>query len=450
MITVRPRPVIGVVIALLVLTSFYLLHPNRDALRVPSSFSAPFSAFSGSPAAVAAAAPSSPKSTAPEKPYGREYRGHSTPADINRVTNSTLGFGKVFVVGLPERTDKRDAIALASALTGFDVEWVDGVRGEDIPNKAVPFGVDRAKLMETNLGSWRGHMNAVRRVVEEGLDSALIMEDDMDWDVRLKPQLELVAAGARAVLSNLPDFYFPTGRPSFDYSSTSSAGEPVNPYGDDWDILWLGHCGEPFPEDLPENKNLPAEDPGKIAMARKYTILNDATVPPLDHVTGIVDFQAYPERTRWVHVTAAPICTFAYAVSQRGARKILYDLSVDRLSGPFDNALAWLCRRAVGGWSKLAALAAQGDPLDRAGTMGDRGLDAKCLSVTPPVFFHHKAKGNIRGDSDIQSVGGEGEGEEGEDAPPVIREKGSTENIVWSARLNILNMIHGTAMETQW
>ncbi|KAL2276192.1 hypothetical protein FJTKL_01254 [Diaporthe vaccinii] len=437
MIAVRPRPVIGIAIAILVVATFYLLHPNRNALRVPSSFSAPFSAFSGSSAADS----SSSKSNAAEKPYGRNYHGHSTPDDINRVTNGTLGFGKVFVVGLPERTDKRDATSLSAALTGFDIEWVDGVRGESIPDKAVPFGIDRKKLMETNLGSWRGHMNAIRRVVDQNLDAALIMEDDMDWDVRLKPQLEIVAAGARAVMSNLPDTYFPTGRAS------SSAGPiPTSPYGDDWDILWLGHCGEPFPEELPENKELPDDDAGKVAMMRRYTILNDATVPPLDHVTGIVDFKAHPERTRWVHVTAAPICTFAYAVSNRGAQKILYDLSVDHLSGPFDNALAWLCRRAVGGWSKLAALAAAGDPQDREGKLGDRGLDAKCLSVTPPVFFHHKAKGNIHGDSDIQNVGGEGEQEQ----PPVIREKGSTENVMWSARLNILNMIQGTAMKSQW
>lgn len=159
MIAVRPRPVVAVSIALLIITTFYLLHPSRNALRVPSSFSAPFSAFSGSPAAD----PSSSKSNAAEKPYGRGYHGHSTPDDINRVTNSTLGFSKVFVVGLPERSDKRDAISLSSALTGFDIEWVDGVRGEAIPDKAVPFGIDRKKLMETNLGSWRGHMNAIRR-----------------------------------------------------------------------------------------------------------------------------------------------------------------------------------------------------------------------------------------------------------------------------------------------
>ncbi len=81
---------------------------------------------------------------------------------IERVTNSTLGFQKVFAVGLPERSDKRDALALTSSLTGFRIDWVDGVRGETIPDTAVPFGVNRVKLWENNLGSWRGHMNVVR------------------------------------------------------------------------------------------------------------------------------------------------------------------------------------------------------------------------------------------------------------------------------------------------
>lgn len=260
----------------------------------------------------------------------------------------------------------------------------------------------------------------------------------MDWDVRLKPQLELTAAGARAVLSSLPDAFFPTGRPSSSRSPPLKG--PSSPYGDDWDVLWLGHCGEPFPEDLPENQNLPDTDPGFQAMARKWTILNDATVPPLDHVTGIVDFQRYPERTRWIHVTAAPICTFAYALSYRGAQKILYALSVDGLSGPFDNALAALCRRSVGSWSGLA----RGG--DGEQVVGDRGLDAKCVSVTPPLFFHHKSRGLVNADSDIQDYG---KGEDGREAPEV-REKGVTENIMWSARLNILNMIAGRKMESQW
>ena len=100
----------------------------------------------------------------------REQRDTKAPivkvfdADVGRVSNQTLGFSKVFVLGLPERTDKRDAITLASALTGFKVEFIDGIRGETVPNKALPFGIgDRAAFMESNIGSWRGHMNAIQR-----------------------------------------------------------------------------------------------------------------------------------------------------------------------------------------------------------------------------------------------------------------------------------------------
>ncbi|KAK9794276.1 hypothetical protein SCARD494_05853 [Seiridium cardinale] len=409
-----PRHVTFGGIAFVIIVLFVVFTPRSPHMNLPqfhssASSSNPPSSSSSSPVDTSSnLGPYGSSSKTAEKLYGKGYPGHSSPADINRVTNSTLGFGKVFVVGLPERTDKRDAMTLTSSLTGFHVEWVDGVRGETIPDKAVPFGADRKKLWENNLGSWRGHMNAVRRIVEEDLDSALIMEDDMDWDVRLQPQLERVAQGARALLS--------------------SASNPISPYGDDWDILWLGHCGEVFPELLDENKNKPADDAGIMYMQRKFVIENDLTVPPLDKVTGLIDFKSSPEHTRWVHITGAPICTFAYALSQRGARKVLFDLSVDHLTGPFDNSLAGLCRRSV------ASVGVQ-DPAKA----GDRGLDAKCLSVTPPVFFHHRAKGMMNADSDIQTgTGG------------AVREKGYTENIAWSARNNIRNMIMGTRMDSQY
>lgn len=151
----RPRLVVTAVAAVFVFVSFYVIRSGRPKT--------PFLSFGS--ALIKAPGASTSKNTDNELPYGWEYRGHSDPADINRVTNGTLGFGKVFVVGLPERSDKRDAIALAASLTGFNVEWINGVRGESVPDKAVPFGVDREILMETNLGSWRGHMNAIRRYV---------------------------------------------------------------------------------------------------------------------------------------------------------------------------------------------------------------------------------------------------------------------------------------------
>lgn len=104
-----------------------------------------------------------PASSGPS--FGPDYHGQSSPANINQVTNSTLGFSKIFVIGLPERTDKRDAMTLTSSLTGFKLEFIDGVKGEAVPDKAIPFGKNRDNLPNTYLGSWRSHINAVRRQV---------------------------------------------------------------------------------------------------------------------------------------------------------------------------------------------------------------------------------------------------------------------------------------------
>ncbi|RYP05919.1 hypothetical protein DL764_003477 [Monosporascus ibericus] len=248
-----------------------------------------------------------------------EHKSQPGPTDIDRVTNDALGFSRVFVVGLPERSDKRDAMALTSALTDFHVEWVDGVNGE----------------------SWFAEM-------------------------------------------------------AYDGSAEG------------WDLLWLGHCGEVFPELQDENRGKPTDDAGICYMSRKFTISDDPRIPDPDKVTGLIDFKIEFPHTRWVHITGAPICSFAYALSSQGAREVLFDLSVDHPTGPFDSALAGLCRRAVSSHGILYP--------DEA---GDRGLDTRCISVTRPIFFHHKAKGPVNADSDIQTVAG------GE-----IREHGAAEDIV--------------------
>lgn len=293
---------------------------------------------------------------------------------------------------------------MTSSLTDIRLDWVDGVRGQEIPDKAVPFvrrlsvriwearltvkqGTNRTQLWENNLGSWRGHMNAIRSIVDNRLASALIMEDDMDWDVSIKGQLSQFAVGAREI----------TESPSVDGGS---------PYGDNWDLLWLGHCGELFPEMVEPKLDNPD--------TRKYLIENDQTVPSFKNIKGMIKWQDYPERTRFVHRTGGPICTFAYALSYTGAQKVLYALSVDGLHGPFDNALSDLCRYQF--------------------------YNTRCVSATPAYFFHHKPKGYMSKDSDIQGYGAGGE----------IREKGMTENIVYSARLNIVQLLTGKEPVPQW
>lgn len=250
----------------------------------------------------------------------------------------------------------------------------------------------------------------------------------MDWDVHVKDQLHDVARGARHL--------FPADGP---------LTTPDSPYGDDWDILWLGHCGEPLPETLPENGGLDPQQKQKIG--NKYMVQDDATVPPYDRVSGLVDWSAFPANTRIIHHTGSPICTFAYAISQRAARKLLYALSIDGLTMAFDNSLAQLCRDSVAAMgrrtqSETTRLQQRGvdtgseslPPQDRS-----TGFGLRCVSVNPTMMFHHKPRGRVNGDSDIQHYDSD-----------AVREEGWTENLQWSMRLNVPNVLSGAPLVPQF
>jgi hypothetical protein len=49
-----------------------------------------------------------------------------------------------------------------SALNGVDVEYIDGVTGNQVPDRALPPPASHDILLSGNIGSWRGHLNAIR------------------------------------------------------------------------------------------------------------------------------------------------------------------------------------------------------------------------------------------------------------------------------------------------
>ncbi|KAI9840909.1 MAG: hypothetical protein M1837_001236 [Sclerophora amabilis] len=394
MISPRPRPVIGITAGVLLLCilffSFTTLYRPRGSEQLREKIFEP-----DEPTATQSLASTPTPELMPLFPedetnvvldYDEEDEGNGAPisdAEASKLeymaplANETLGFEKIFVINLPARTDKRDALTLAASLTHMKLTFLPAVYGPDVPDKAVPMGTNRTLLWETNLGSWRSHMNALREVVENGYSSALILEDDMDWDVNIHSQLRSLAVGTQYVTSTMQPHR----------TAISS------PYGSAWDLLWVGHCGEVVHTEPPHYRN--------------YTVHPDPTVPPRDHCTGQHRFKEYPARTRWIHETGSPVCTFAYAVSLAGAQKILYRQSLVGLDhGPFDNSLSWMC--------------------------GAGELDMKCVSVTPPLFEQHMRKGSMGGDSDIR-----------QGDPKAQREKAYTKNIVWSTRMNIDRLIMG-------
>jgi hypothetical protein len=71
-------------------------------------------------------------------------------------------FEKIFVVGLPSRTDRRDGMVLQAAVSDLSIEFIDGVWGDEVPDKALPNFRGHDRLPDPSIGSWRGHMNAIQ------------------------------------------------------------------------------------------------------------------------------------------------------------------------------------------------------------------------------------------------------------------------------------------------
>lgn len=238
------------------------------------------------------------------------------------------------------------------------------------------------------------------------MSSALILEDDVDWDVRIRSQLLDFARSADALqqppFSSIPESRpdGPGNIPEIKFTDLKDTTEPVtSAYGDNWDLLWLGHCGMRFPV---SNSKSPH---GRVIH------LNDETVAEKRYLWSITGpfklIEDYPQHTRAVHYTEEGVCSLAYAISQRGARKLLYEVGLKDVRDAFDILLRFFCNSGPGRKAH------------------------KCLTVQPALFHHFRPAGPIAAESDI---GNHGDG---------FRENSLTDMVRWSVRLNAETILDG-------
>ena len=218
---------------------------------------------------------------------------------IKAIHNNTLGFGDVYIIHMPGRTDKLDSLRLLTSITNISYKIIPGVDGKEIPHVAWPGFYKEGERAASITGCWRAHMNAAASILDNNLSSALILEDDADWDVSLKTQLTQFALGSRHILN----------------ASTSS--EPQSPYGDGWDMLWIGHCAQSRP----------------TQPFSRFIIANDTTVRPAGHRWHLWNPEPtltydlpHNRTTRVVYRSAGGMCSFGYALSYTGARKYISEL----------------------------------------------------------------------------------------------------------------------------
>lgn len=345
-------------------------------------------------------------------------------------------------------------------------------------------------------------------MVYQNLSTALIFEDDVDWDIRLRPQLQAFALASRwlsddpATARDISHYSIGvTSNPETAENSihNSSSSNPIpkelysvslpsammdvkhrdpkiSPYGDpeNWDLLWLGHCGAGFPR--------PADDPERPAIGRHNVLLadpNDPTVPMPAHLRahpfGPLDAlgETHPPHTRVYHrASGGALCTVAYAVSQRGARRLLHEFGIKKWSRIWDVEMGDWCagddfalqpttdlvpsstpkESLDGGLAAEIEEISSSSPSEDGGLGGVRGKvkrDAatddkkkrgqrKCITSQPPIFAHHHPLG---GESNIGGLGGG------------YARNVETKYVRLSTRMNLEALLRGDPEETlhdQW
>lgn len=276
----------------------------------------------------------------------------------------------------------------------------------NVDPKALPIGAE--ELDAAGLGNWRAHMNIVNTIVREGISSALILEDDADWDIRIKTQMQDFARASRLLVQPLKgtenryaDPTFPKSKKSQSYTNLPvdaneehTVSPTTSPYGDldRWDLLWVGHCGTHFPE-------------GRTGLSLGRAVIhNDETVPEPQHIEmqfgDSLLAEKYPAHTRIVHRAHMNLCTLGYALSLPGARRMLWEMGLRKLNKGTDVTLREMCD-------------------------GEDGRPPRiCLTVQPQLFQHHRPVGKLSTFSDISNHG------------DAVNEVAFSRNIRWSTRVN--------------
>ena len=238
-------------------------------------------------------------------------------------------------------------------------------------------GLGSQESKRPNRGSalaWLAHLDMIKFFIASDLDTAMIMEDDADWDVAIKEQMPLISDAVRNF-------------------SRVDPNDPA-PYGRSWDVLWLGHCGEVTEID---------------ALRREF---NDTTLarpaPWKDFYTGWSKFKIdnVKEGHRVIQMAILPVCSFGYALNRANAQKVL----------------TWAGRGAD-------------EAFDVVLSVGCREGHLKCVTINPEVMHHYTptdAHGYV---SQVQAGDGKGDESKEDDFESV---KGHTANIVRSARCEAL------------
>jgi len=245
-------------------------------------------------------------------------------ASMEAAGNSTLGFDKIVFINVKKRYDREDAMAVQAYLAGLDIEDYPAVTPDMIISAGMPPSHRINAFKSAGIrGCYRSHANIWSDMVRKKSPPVLIMESDAAWDINLRPIMSDINKQFVKFLHNinstaLPDASFAGRRHA---SSSSENTKPSKPFYDPsdpwlsshWDFFSFGQCREGH-QDHDIKLEWPAVHP-----------------PP-----GKFSYYGSPlNKTRVLRRAGGIICLTGYAVSHRGAAKLLLRHALD-LDSPVD------------------------------------------------------------------------------------------------------------------
>jgi hypothetical protein len=212
--------------------------------------------------------------------------------------------------------------------------------------------------------AWLGHLNVLRWFLDSGIETMLVVEDDVDWDIHLRTsQVPKVAAAMRTLLVEQQQSG-QARRQNLRKKPTSP--EKAGGYwgrSTDWDILYLGHCGDMFyPHEWQNETEVP-----RIAVS-------DTSLPSPEYMhiltRRFLHELGIPIKTRLVHKSISPLCTFGFALSRTAAHRLYHDIAAHEPPGgsqAYDVRILEACR----------------------------DLGFRCWTANPELFHHQDAPSEI-------------------------------------------------------
>ena len=313
--------------------------------------------------------------------------------NVSAVRNKTLGFGTVYVLTEDTTTWRVQGLRQAAKLTGLTLTIPIQPRRPDNEVYEHLDGAEPTRALN-EIRAVLNYISLLETFLSSGDETALFFEDDVDFSIAVKDQMESIS---QAIFNHTSGA---DSQGSIE-DARNQASLTEYPYArDEWDILWLGHWGLEY------------------TMRTEEILYEDHHALPWDHLAS--DYNNFYElqmhhkdKPQQLLRYISPIASFAFALTRPAAERLIQRLR-DNHSEQFDVTMLSFCK----------------------------GFELTCMAPAPGLMYHHK----VAGQKSIDLAGTKNDGKH--DLQWWRNQHKYTYNVEWSARCNAAGV--GEKLGDRW